>query len=1387
MTNINSSNVNSNSSNSSSTTKETMTYHIDFAKFNENLKHASQYAKQIANFHKSENPLSILRNKKIEDALSYSDFLNTENAKGTSTNKIMCWLLSQNMNLSMSDVLRKEYINDTYVSMHQAFPGLQKWSNETFEVAFHVAAKDLATRTGFTINEASNALYLKFGKEVLNWENVGCKNSILASELELPVLNDNPFVFITAEEVLELASDLGFMVDSSTVFIGNSEFTVSATSIIDSRNRKLMSGLMMQNKCVHWVPAHTLFILALCKGKENHSKFENKIAQTLMSDFIWDSESEIGVMNSGVRSFYTYFVCDRYNFELAFNDGVVLFDLTKASVETAVDFDKQAFLVWNLLPMHKGKCPYFWATMAVIRCYKMEKTLLDAVIASNHANILSGLSHYSSEEAIEQFKKEGLLIESTKQAKASKRVGLPLATSAEIVDEFCEESAFVHSTQDVELFGRDRGFTNQTIFADNALGNPGAAIFVDNVKRQFLVNHKRSTKTVGLTGIECKFEHSTEISEVNKTVKYVFTPTSKISFNENDVLVSYETSIDDNVEIPCEEPGELINVSLHINSFGESTVVVAYKTLESEVKLRGIVKALTMRCKINPVLHPLNNPSLVEGTELLILADSNKSSDLLQNTVSVMAQTMAATEEGRKIIATLNSAVNVNEDTYLVFDAVMASFGLYDEAMKAFNAAHRKAVWLQYEGNEEFDALCDLYTTGSLSKEGKRKKWFSPSLKVMGEIKGLFSENVTQILIDGDISNPETEILVWTKTPESTKFYQRTFALVNVLLHTKPELCSVSQAVSTTSTLTSIAHAIELDGDHQTASDILSDDFNMRRWSAAQAMHVSKEITEIKVASGENLDTKKIITIFDESNKQTPEFVKLASSYANQTLSIDELTKAFPFYAFRIKAISPFILEFQGLKLISSGDDSSKTLILGCVKELFRKLFTSCEFATVASEASSIINDMLSMLNSVKTGKHALHGCSAVSSKIVANYGVNVEELLIKKSSHPKSLFAVTTKLYGDNWNGRKVAFTRSPVPFVAVLRLVLVDETHPMFACLGEFTGAVNGLANAPSGGDFDGDNYSFFLLREDTPLEFLTAETALKLYSDRTGLAWNAPLQDSYFADHWTAKGYKKFNSLVSEKNFALYNDCKDNQKGFLNMSIAASRMQLIFVGVAHKLAFVGSTMSSLAIALESTDSSLEMFKDKSVPLCLYEVYEAGLGGLNWNLFNAYKWILGATTTLPFKEMDKFTRECYDVCKQNDAAWFAQEISKGGCNAKYAPVFIDVAKSIFDSSKAINNKLAREGIISNNETSFVKGIAFMFFCATKNDLRYNIKFIDDVNTIFGTPYEVVHANLNVITNFKFSESAHVMMDNSVVLSQFGAWAFFKSMSNSIVNTIYA
>lgn len=1340
---------------------------IDKKEFKASIVEGLEFSDEISEFMKASTPDAILKTR-IISSTSFAAFANSPACKGKSKhNVVLAYLLSKQHNESADKTDLKFTINGKWKRINTNTKFLvgcvvngfeleedilvKEWLQNRFETK---SIKDFADAMGKSNgwqcsgDEIEQDMLKVFSNEVFG-TSFCTKFKSNAEAFGLKLVHVNPFAFVDAAEVLELCKFMRFSINDNVVSIGNYSFKIDENGIFDDRGRRLMSVLAMDDYTgiITWVPSHTVFIAFLAGRMTKGSS--NKLAQHLLLNFIWESEAESGAEPTGDRLKFNFYNSDRFHYKFDFDtnrngelliDSIKLYNFNKEIEVAKSFFDVPAFMDWNLMPMHKGHCPYYLALLSTIRVSQMPELLRNAFIAKNQKFIIESLPEYTPEEALRLFSECGVFTMSTKVAKLSKRTGLLFAKQASPLNPV--STAFITSDHDVTRFGLTQGLELNTIYAPRALGNPGAAVYVSKTAHPgFKVFHNQEQKYPGCARIDFSFsEKSTTKKFGGKTKTTISALEGEIYFAQGAEIatISYDNGKPP-VSIFMPEDGIFMGCELTFNKFKEASFSILYYSIETKVKIRGVVKALMTKVVNDPIRTSLNTSHNLDAIEAIILADSDKSSDMLQRIMGFVAQTLSKTEEGRKTIRGLNAMNGINQDEYLVFDATQAGLGHYDTVIAAFEAEYLKSIWLSWKGSDEFRALLSLYMERC---NDAKSEWNIADGTTFETIKGLFpNEEIISVISNGSFDTASTDVLVFIKDGDFVQFHQRTFAYVGVALHVRPELCSVAQSTGVTNTIASVAKEIETMGCPQSAREMMGyvgseQNKNLGKYIAA-LNSISIDNTEISVIKNSELINKHLIFIFDHESKVTAEFKQflLPLTEKESFVTFAELQEFCKFTNFKFKNhdFAQALVDFDMIELLAHDHDTAESPdeLRGMLVHLFNGLRNGANFAQCEDMMNSIQNNLRLISNSNKLAKKAMHGFKGVSAKAEAFLGARTHEVFIKKSFHSRSVYRQIVKVFGKDFDGMKTALGRSPIPFPAILQLVLIDENHWAFDAMSEFTMGISGLANAVSGGDFDGDNYSLYKLCEGCELPLLTMEAALDFYTRRTGLAWNHVDQGSYFADHWTAKPYKAIKSLVSSKNFMLEVNVKNPEAGLLNIIVASTNLQSIFVGVFHKFAYIGGTMSHLAQALDSTSKETQQLKNKNLSLCLMEVYEAGLGGLNWDLYNAMRWLYGAMSNP--KTPNNFVQECVKCYETQTFAWFVEKIGKGGCNANFAKEYHFVATQIRNTTMSYNKN--KPVVVQNTEMEQIAAVSCIHFMSTKGHLGggFNNPQLKDLETLFG------------------------------------------------------
>jgi hypothetical protein len=294
----------------------------------------------------------------------------------------------------------------------------------------------------------------------------------------------------------------------------------------------------------------------------------------------------------------------------------------------------------------------------------------------------------------------------------------------------------------------------------------------------------------------------------------------------------------------------------------------------------------------------------------------------------------------------------------------------------------------------------------------------------------------------------------------------------------------------------------------------------------------------------------------------------------------------------------------------------------------------------------------------------------------------------------------------GGSINGVTVAMTRSPIPFIACLKIKVVQPNSELAKLCSAYQVAVSNLACYISGGDHDGDGYLFTPIPSCFKVNLLTKEEVYATLLLRTGKGAVDANQEAYIKDHWTPKWDKKSSlespHLLQDKHFAatvrmeldpitnVYTAEKlseqdlalrkaaenlTEQDGLYSLNALAAETQKSFVGwlyqFANKCSFANTIYKASGEYLKSIDakynaaSNGKWFTTELIG-SLWELYEGGsLGGYDHAAYRAISHLLN-------KIGAKTKREDY-----TDAD-FTADLAEAKLNDTKAIQFLEAAKFV-------------------------------------------------------------------------------------------------------------
>lgn len=445
------------------------------------------------------------------------------------------------------------------------------------------------------------------------------------------------------------------------------------------------------------------------------------------------------------------------------------------------------------------------------------------------------------------------------------------------------------------------------------------------------------------------------------------------------------------------------------------------------------------------------------------------------------------------------------------------------------------------------------------------------------------------------------EILVFYTHEGVDYMWQRTPVFigsdeVGVRIPCKFEISTVDQAAGNTTRLMNTVYRVIASGlkngegeyilapQPKLAGDLAADTVDsIDRWAAFQAMAKGLDLKIVAPEGGLKGSGKdlvrpaKLVNMFGKRTEPgkpetfgfTPEFQQLVSTRLSDKerakakvgkLSLRRLAEIFWDITFVFSIPKGDVMQNIHIylpALVSQDAEPATTeSISGLVKHTFELGITNTIVTPRDGMSLSVrLNAALRcMLESRKGVKKTNQGRKSAQCKAQALPGIPTEELWVLHTSDdtPYSVYNNLREVfrligYTGDLTGMIVLCTRSPIPFPAVLKIVIkhkpsaekvtmaeqvlagdvtvvgmtVAEAQEVIACnsLQPSQAGFSPLAAQVSGGDNDGDGYSFTPILE--LLELLTYSMVDKVITARTGVGMTAKEQSGYLADHcWVKK---------------------------------------------------------------------------------------------------------------------------------------------------------------------------------------------------------------------------------------------------------------------------
>jgi len=906
---------------------------------------------------------------------------------------------------------------------------------------------------------------------------------------------------------------------TTVVIIGGVEFIINKLGVFDGRGRRL-NGMLFNGSTLELTNTFGAFLELLLAEAETITSSQQKLLSAYARNISligqWDSEDESGGQDVGDRAWYNFYTTSVYSRSRSWKISGSKITLSASNLKKytgdAHVLNAAALAKFNLIPMHKGKMPYVNGILMNLRMdfvaeeYKIE--VLTGVIKSSTGltlveglrSIFPELASLDDHQLVELAKSEVIVSLSSKVAKLSKRTGLVMAKHAEALASAhtpVESRAFRLDGQG-DIFGFSPVHVRTVVFAERGIYPPGLSVIMDPNSRPLIANRQSETDTLalfdksaenygpcveGFNTIETALHTSYSYAHLEQEVSGHTATGVYVEKDEAVFCVAYQNKAGETVRSYQSMPttGMLTNIKTTVNAYNELTVRIEYSTLENEFKWRSNVKTMMVGCftGLSMVYNELNS-GLPAGLQDVIMADAIKSKDLVQRNLDIIFQTIRSLPQGSKIVQLFNKVVGLDNSVGLSFNAIAAAMGLYDELIAEFEREYSKAIWLYTRSDESmWSALKTLYT----NRVGHGWNKVDAS-----ELTEQFPEG-TEILANGDVSKASTDILVFYVLPEGTEgpryvFYQRTFALVGVKLGVKTEISTVAQSSGTTRTMAAVARTIAtgmcgVNGDPKAAVRIMQD--NQKTTEKFVALHACAKHIPFNISvEGETTEPARIAMFSDTELSADFSAVlaaltdEIKSAAANGTLTLDMIVEELGFFSFELGADLPW-LYLPAVGALDAAGQSRSTLN-GATRALFEYAINgvnSDEIKKLALKVGSMIKAFVT--NDCFT-KQLLQGRLAAQAKAVGAPGVGIDEVWVLRTGaeFPNSFYNQLKKAFKvrgiNNIDGQKVAMSRSPLPFPAILQVKVVEAGSWQSFAVTPHTYAVNPMAAYISAGDFDG-----------------------------------------------------------------------------------------------------------------------------------------------------------------------------------------------------------------------------------------------------------------------------------------------------------------------------
>lgn len=454
-------------------------------------------------------------------------------------------------------------------------------------------------------------------------------------------------------------------------------------------------------------------------------------------------------------------------------------------------------------------------------------------------------------------------------------------------------------------------------------------------------------------------------------------------------------------------------------------VKVTTETHEHEIKGRNNVKCMFARIDESCINNELNGVGAFNA-RAIFFADTNKWLDLVMQAVDVAACTAVknADAEGLRLIAEANAAAGAS-GVELVWSPVLAVLGIYKPLMDWFEAKFGRAVWFRWaDASGEWPwVLRKMYSRHNAESEAERglpvEGWETVSAVDLGVLPA-GATNVFAIA-DGDIENPQTNVLVLYKLDGVEYFVQRAWSFVGttetgaVWQPVKGELGSVRSIVGQSSLMAGVARAVE--GDDPEYARRLVDDGKTGVHKAA-VFHAMRHNNTIKAKGGEELPLVKLGSEEAQALLRTDELIELMSDPENAGKLLSLLAPRFKGVMFSVEGAGrPFSVY---LPAVYKQDSASEFRSTGSLSDLITGIFvqyilgadiTSSAFTQLVGRASGALTKLCEGSGLAKAPSKCR---TAVQAKTKAIPGIPVSKVYVRESQRQNSVYQTMLRTYKD-------------------------------------------------------------------------------------------------------------------------------------------------------------------------------------------------------------------------------------------------------------------------------------------------------------------------------------------------------------------------------------